>query len=189
MSTEPTVNANTTTVPDPTNTTGADVTKTVPDDAPKQTNGDNHSAKPDGAGHTSVESNSTDAPGRADIAKPAAEEPLSGGPVLAPSVDSEKPAGEAKPDAPNTGDKRDLESTPAPTDTDKPVTDSSGPSTVAPIAKKQKADDNAAAANGTRANGENKKTGRPKKVKEAAKKVIPTDGIGSRTRSRTKAVS
>ncbi|KAL4882918.1 hypothetical protein BJY04DRAFT_217002 [Aspergillus karnatakaensis] len=36
---------------------------------------------------------------------------------------------------------------------------------------------------------EKKKGGRPKKTKEAIKKVIPTDGIGSRTRSRTKVVS
>ncbi|EAW09745.1 uncharacterized protein ACLA_039600 [Aspergillus clavatus NRRL 1] len=40
-------------------------------------------------------------------------------------------------------------------------------------------------------NGANreKKTKRSKKVKEAAKKAFPTDGIGSRTRSRTKAAS
>ncbi|KAI9041283.1 uncharacterized protein KD926_007237 [Aspergillus affinis] len=187
MSTEPTVNTSTTAVLEPPNTTGADVTKTVPDDAPKQTNGNNHSAKSDGAGHAPVESNSKDAVGLADTAKPA-EEPLSGGPALAPGVDSQKPAGEAKLDAPSTGDKRELESTSVPTDTDKPATESDSP-TVAPTAKKQKTDEKATTANGTQANGENKKAGRSKKVKEAVKKVIPTDGIGSRTRSRTKAVS
>lgn len=36
-------------------------------------------------------------------------------------------------------------------------------------------------------NGEKKKSGRPKKIKDAVKKAIPSDGIGSRTRSRTKA--
>jgi hypothetical protein len=65
-----------------------------------------------------------------------------------------------------------------------------------PQAKKQKVDpepsnnSNGSAPSGSvgEANGEQKKPARPKKekVKDAVKKIIPGDGIGSRTRSRTK---
>lgn len=168
--------------------TGADVTKPAPDDAPKHTNGDNHASNSDQAGHAPEESKSTDAPGPVDAAR-TAEKPPSGGPVLATSVDSQEPASEAKDDAPNTGDKREHESTAAPTETEKPSAESSGPSSTAPAAKKQKTNDKTATENGTQANGEKKTKSRTNKVKETVKKVVPTDGIGSRTRSRTKAVS
>lgn len=97
-----------------------------------------------------------------------------------PAEDDKKPA--------SLGDKREHESTPAPTDNEKP-------DTAEPTSKKQKTDnkpaeDSAAkAAPAANGNGEKKK-GRPKKTpetKETAKRDIPTDGIGSRTRSRTKA--
>ncbi|PLB52835.1 hypothetical protein P170DRAFT_423652 [Aspergillus steynii IBT 23096] len=188
MSTEPTVNSSTPANTEPVSTTGTDVTKPAPDDASKHTNGDTHAAKPDGASHIPEESKSTDAPEPVDAAK-SAEEPPSGGPVLATGVDSQQPAKEAKPDAPNAGDKREHEPTSASTDTDQPSTESSGPPTVAPAPKKQKTNDKAATENGTQANGEKKKAGRQNKAKEAVKKVVPTDGIGSRTRSRTKAAS
>ncbi|KAJ5594860.1 uncharacterized protein N7459_001068 [Penicillium hispanicum] len=103
---------------------------------------------------------------------------------------------------PKTGEKRDLDSTaipptgaasaPAPAsgsedkDQDKPAPENPDQ----PDAKKQKTEQEpATSVNGSAAaaNGEPKKAGRPKKekVKDAAKKAIPTDGIGSRTRSRT----
>ena len=60
-----------------------------------------------------------------------------------------------------------------------------------PTTKKQKTDAKPAENGAPAANGDGeKKKGRPKKsqeTKETAKRDIPTDGIGSRTRSRTKA--
>lgn len=107
---------------------------------------------------------------------------------------------------PNTGEKRDIDSATAPISEDKdtPVVEKSDE----PEAKKQKTEpeteiepvkepvkDLAKVTNGTAptpaagdTNGEPKKAARPKKgkVKEAVKSIIPGDGIGSRTRSRTK---
>jgi hypothetical protein len=107
---------------------------------------------------------------------------------------------------PNVGEKRDIDSTttliaaPASEDKDKTAIEKPDEST----AKKQKTEPEPVSepagvpvkdTNGTApapatgdTNGEPKKTARPKKekVKDAVKKVIPTDGIGSRTRSRTK---
>ncbi|KAJ5287639.1 hypothetical protein N7478_003325 [Penicillium angulare] len=114
---------------------------------------------------------------------------------------------------PQTGEKRDLDSTttPASVPTAASVTEDkkepASEATEEPEAKKQKLDVNAAPASDANepaesspvapatttatqdTNGDSKKAGRPKKekVKEAIKKVIPGDGIGSRTRSRTKA--
>lgn len=93
-----------------------------------------------------------------------------------------------------TGEKREHDSTAALVDTDKPAADGSN----APDAKKQKTTEDtakvvsgapASAAAVSEANGEKKKAGRPKKGRDTAKKERPitTDGIGSRTRSRTKA--
>lgn len=81
---------------------------------------------------------------------------------------------------------------PASDERDKPLPEKSGD----PEAKKQKVepetskDVNGSVPSGSTAdaNGTQKKTARPKKekVKDAVKKAIPGDGIGSRTRSRTK---
>ncbi|KAJ5094104.1 hypothetical protein N7456_009965 [Penicillium angulare] len=117
-------------------------------------------------------------------------------------------------DEPQTGEKRDLDSTTAPASvpTVAPVAEDKKEPEAAeePEAKKQKLDANSetvpdvkdtkepsepspvapATTTATKdTNGDSKKAGRPKKekVKEAVKKVIPGDGIGSRTRSRTKA--
>ncbi|KAJ5736346.1 uncharacterized protein N7483_001471 [Penicillium malachiteum] len=123
---------------------------------------------------------------------------------------------ETKNKEPRTGEKRDLDSTanpapapaPAPAatsaitdDKDHPVPDR----TEEPELKKQKLEANPesslenkedkhpnatapATAPVDNSNGDSKKAGRPKKdkVKDAFKKIIPTDGPGSRTRSRTK---
>ncbi|KAJ5132815.1 hypothetical protein N7448_006973 [Penicillium atrosanguineum] len=118
-----------------------------------------------------------------------------------PTPEWSKPAPE-----PNIGEKRDINSTAAPIaasvsdDKDEPVIEKPGE----PDAKKQKTESEpvkepthqpAKDTNGTApapatgdTNGEPKKAARPKKekVKDAVKKVIPGDGIGSRTRSRTK---
>lgn len=104
------------------------------------------------------------------------------------------------------GEKRDLDSTAAPVsapvseDKDKPAPEKSDE----PDAKKQKTEQEptkksaepptkdtngpAPTAAGA-ATGETKKAGRSKKekVKDVMKKAVPTEGIGSRTRSRTKA--
>lgn len=108
----------------------------------------------------------------------------------------EHPA-EDKSESLKTGDKREHDSTTTPADAEKPAAEDSS----APDAKKQKttevengapaAEDKPAAAE---TNGEKKKGGRPKKAGAASttakakkERAIPTDGIGSRTRSRTKA--
>jgi hypothetical protein len=94
---------------------------------------------------------------------------------------------EAKQEETNTGEKRELETT----STAKPSAEES----AEPNSKKQKTGEtNADAVNGASipAPPENesappkKKGGRPKKTQDSVKKDIPTDGIGSRTRSRTK---
>ena len=119
--------------------------------------------------------------------------------------------GESKPvPEPNIGEKRDIDSTAAPVaaplsahvsdEKDEPVIENPDE----PDTKKQKiesepvketAQGSSKDTNGTApapatgdTNEEPKKAARPKKekVKDAVKKVIPGDGIGSRTRSRTK---
>ncbi|PYI10119.1 hypothetical protein BO78DRAFT_414883 [Aspergillus sclerotiicarbonarius CBS 121057] len=100
---------------------------------------------------------------------------------------------------PRVGDKRAYESTPAPVDTDKTGVENA----TEPAPKKQKTyPEDAGAQHGSSAptaaknikrgqatNGDKKKGGRPKKVKATVKRDLPTDGIGSRTRSRTKVAS
>ncbi|KAL2813167.1 hypothetical protein BJX63DRAFT_432216 [Aspergillus granulosus] len=122
------------------------------------------------------------------------------------------PAPEAKQEQPNVGVKRDLDvtSSSAPENqAEKPDTEQQPPAPPAdleePSTKKQKtsqdSNTDAVAANDTSStpaqNGnptlsstENKKKGgRTRKAKDTIKKDVPTDGIGSRTRSRTKIVS
>lgn len=125
--------------------------------------------------------------------KPSAKEPQEGAPIgdLPAASDSKVSVGPKNEAA--TGEKRDLDSTLAPT-TD-PAEDAKEQKPV-PLderdVKKQKKDDQyLAGSNGTAAtsstdNGQ-KKAGRPKKdkIKEAMSKIIP-DGIGRRTRSQTK---
>lgn len=112
-------------------------------------------------------------------------------------LEAQKAESEARVE-PHTGKKRDIYSatTPAPAPVsehkDEPVPEKS----PQPETKKQKtnqglADDTSGSAPDTTAgdaNGAPKKAGRPKKekVKDVVKKAIPGDGIGSRTRSRTK---
>lgn len=145
--------------PETTNGAGAEEKKGDAPETVNQANGNNDSTDAEQTKPTE------------DTAKPAEE-------VKAPeeaestAPESKEPAAADKTDESKVGDKREHDTTSAPT------------------AKKQKTDeDTTKAENDTSgdANGEKKKSGRPKKTKEAAKKDIPTDGIGSRTRSRTKA--
>lgn len=134
----------------------------------------------DAVGHTHGDSGST------DVANSQARE--------------EKPTEGSQPKQLKTGEKREHDSTAAPADKDEPA----AKDVEAPDAKKQKTnEDSTQAENGapppssatedkapaSETNGEKKKAGRPKKNQSTEKKkaAIPTDGIGSRTRSRTKA--
>ncbi|KAL4969578.1 uncharacterized protein BDV14DRAFT_195841 [Aspergillus stella-maris] len=109
---------------------------------------------------------------------------------------TQEPASETKQDHINTGEKRDLEATSS--------EQTSAEAPTEPNTKKLKTGNNVSdAIDGTPIQAPigqsepnqvapaKKKGGRPRKIKEtvAAKKDIPTDGIGSRTRSRTKVVS
>lgn len=138
------------------------------DDTSKPTNGD---SQPTTAEATSPEVDKQTEENKSDGNSPSPETASKAD----PAEDDKKPA--------SLGDKREHDSSSAPTDKEKPAVSE-------PTTKKQKTDakpaEDAAAADG---NGEKKK-GRPKKTqetKESAKRDVPTDGIGSRTRSRTKA--
>ena len=110
---------------------------------------------------------------------------------------------ESKPTSePTIGEKRDIDSITAPIskDKDKPTIEKPDESSTKkqktePEPLKEPAQEPAKDTNGAArapaagdTNGEQKKAAPPKKekVKDAVKKVIPTGGIGSRTRSRTK---
>lgn len=140
------------------------------------------------AGETQpLTSPSTDGPSSSSFAATEPEAPL----------EAQKAESKARAE-PQIGEKRDIDSETAPAratsseDKEKPVTEQSDQ----PDAKKQKTDQELvedtnrpapSAAAGDK-NGASKKAGRPKKekAKDTLKKVIPVDGIGSRTRSRTK---
>ncbi|KAL3464410.1 hypothetical protein BJX64DRAFT_96261 [Aspergillus heterothallicus] len=130
-------------------------------------------------------------------------------PAPANGTFNEAPVPEAKQEQPNAGVKRDLDVTTSSASADKADKPNVGQQNSAeleePDTKKQKTSEDsnaiAVAVNGTSStpteNGkaappstENKKKGgRPRKTKDTIKKDVPTDGIGSRTRSRTKVVS
>ncbi|KAL4906269.1 hypothetical protein BDW74DRAFT_177284 [Aspergillus multicolor] len=139
-------------------------------DAPHQ-NGDIHPSKP-AEDSTNANSSETRAP-----ANRTPSEPLSGSQLNEPAV----------------GEKREL---------DKPSNTKPGIEEVPERdSKKQKIDKDAFAANAAYSPAKEEKTepsqtavqkkrgGRPRKTKDTVNKDIPTDGIGSRTRSRTKVVA
>ncbi|RAL01710.1 uncharacterized protein BO80DRAFT_434265 [Aspergillus ibericus CBS 121593] len=100
---------------------------------------------------------------------------------------------------PRVGNKRAYEPTSPPVDADRTGTEKA----TEPAPKRQNTDaEDARAPHGPSAptaakntkrgqatNRDNKKGGRPKKAKATVKRDLPTDGIGSRTRSRTKIAS
>jgi hypothetical protein len=119
------------------------------------------------------------------------------------------PLPEAKQGQPNVGVKRDLDVTLAPGGkAEKPNAEQQQPAELEePNTKKQKTSEGSTADAAVGTNGissppaqngkaipasgstEKKKGGRPRKIKDTVRKDVPTDGIGSRTRSRTKVVS
>lgn len=123
------------------------------------------------------------------VAEPA-ESPIGSAPIARESQISVGPKNETA-----TGEKRDLDSTVTPV----PIAQDKGEEKLEPSGepdtKKLKTDEKPVMdSNGTAVaplktdDGEQKKANRPKKekIKEAVKKIIPGEGIGSRTRSRTK---
>ncbi|KAL2867085.1 uncharacterized protein BJX67DRAFT_381403 [Aspergillus lucknowensis] len=153
--------------------------------APQQGTGDDYSSK--SAGNSTSTQNAERKP---------QDEPRPGEQLPAPANGvSDAPALEAKHEQPNVGVKRDLEATATANTADKPSVEQP----TEPDAKKQKtSEDNSGAANGrsvptqngksSQASTEKKTSGRPRKTKDTVRKDTPTDGIGSRTRSRTKVV-
>jgi hypothetical protein len=115
--------------------------------------------------------------------------------ILAPANDvSSVPVSKSKREQAKAGEKRELE-TPS-------TTNPGGVESTEPDYKKPKTNEDAVAADSTSPHSQTekadpgqaapqqkKKGGRPRKTKDTVKKGIPTDGIGSRTRSRTKVVS
>ncbi|KAL4897135.1 hypothetical protein BDV59DRAFT_85160 [Aspergillus ambiguus] len=177
MSSEPTANSvATSAVPE---TSRVDGSKQSTDDTAKQANGDSGRSKP-------ADEKSAPEKKPTEVSKPVEDlKPTDQSSV--PTAASEKtdvPSANDKKDESNSGEKRDLEASTVPADPEKPGVSE-------PAAKKQKVHaetTEAGSKNGVdSANGEKRKAGRPKKGKDAVKKDIPTDGIGSRTRSRTKA--
>lgn len=136
----------------------------------------------------------TEAPNPATEAPKPAEEPTQ------PAEEAAKPATQE----PQTGEKRDLDSmaTQAPAEGKPPAPEPTAEKVDGPESKKQKTEQEPTKdTNGTTPAPtttttapaaappeEPEKAGRSKKekIKEAVKKIIPTDGPGSRTRSRTK---
>ncbi|KAL4978209.1 hypothetical protein BDW66DRAFT_22228 [Aspergillus desertorum] len=144
--------------------------------APQQ-NGGSHTSKPV-EGSTLTESTDTNS---SEI-------------CAAPANDaSSVPVSETRQEQANAGEKRELDTQ---SNTRIGVEESTGP-----YYKKQKTDKDAVATNNASANAQTQKAepshaapqkkngGRPRKTKDMVKKDITTDGIGSRTRSRTKVVS
>ncbi|KAL4755374.1 hypothetical protein BDW72DRAFT_189137 [Aspergillus terricola var. indicus] len=143
--------------------------------APQQ-NGNSHPSKP-AKGSALTETNDENL---SEIRAPANDVPSA-------------PVPESKREQAKAGEKRELD---APSTT-KP----GGAESTEPDYKKLKANEDAVAADGTfphsqtekadpsQAAPQKKKGGRPRKTKDTVKKGIPTDGIGSRTRSRTKVIS
>ncbi|KAL3453671.1 hypothetical protein BJX65DRAFT_302563 [Aspergillus insuetus] len=121
------------------------------------------------------------------------------------------PAPEAKQGQPNVGVKRDLDVTLTPGGkAEKPNVEQQQPAELEePNTKKQKTNEDSTTNAPVGANGisstpaqngkaipvssstekKKKKGGRPRKTKDTVRMDVPTDGIGSRTRSRTKVVS
>jgi hypothetical protein len=154
--------------------------KQVTDVALKQTNGDSNPVKPEEKQPAEV----TESPEK----HKSSEESKSGEQGSVPTKVEPKESTTENKKQPTAGDKRDYELASAHTNTDKPsVENSTEPTNKRQRTTGRKIQNGHAAAPAI--NGEKKNAGRTKKVKDAVKKAIPTAGIGSRTRSRTKASS
>ncbi|KAB8232777.1 uncharacterized protein BDW43DRAFT_103241 [Aspergillus alliaceus] len=183
MSSEPNGSINPPSAPDATVTSGVSTGKQTTDATLKQTNGDSTPINPVESDGSSEEkpAEATEIPKEHKLT----EESKPSGPGSVAASAGPKEAIVANKTA-QPGDKREHESTTAPADTTKVKAKSA----TEPVKKKQKITGKRTQ-NGTSTvpdmNGEKKKASRSKKAKDLAKTVIPTDGIGSRTRSRTKA--
>ncbi|RHZ66876.1 uncharacterized protein CDV56_107161 [Aspergillus thermomutatus] len=184
---------------EPTTQTEAEVNKKSLKDTARETNGDSHPLEKDQAlpaesVHNPDQSSSEETEFAGDSktvdTSTSPEQALAG-----PVTDAQQPS---TANTAQAGDKQEHNPSSAPANHDKAVL---GESTE-PARKKQKtSEENGVVENGQPAssatgnatsnatrNGE-KKSGRSKKVKDTVKHIVPKDGIGSRTRSRTKAAT
>ncbi|PWY92376.1 hypothetical protein BO70DRAFT_8317 [Aspergillus heteromorphus CBS 117.55] len=198
MASEPNDRSNTPATSEPINGAGVDAIKPSTDEPSNQANGDSVLTNPGNATSPAEENKPTADAEAVDEAKPNEETKTDEQAPAPVTSDPKESATGDETEQPTVGDKRGHESTSEPANADK----SNDKNTTEPTVKKQKTDaDHAGVKQGTPAptaakggipdpatNG-NKKGGRPKKAKEPVKRDIPTGGIGSRTRSRTKAAS
>lgn len=170
------------------NTSGADMDTKATDAAPKQNNDDIIRAKPVDANDQSEERESPEATESPKEHKPAEETKSGGHASILPDDGPKESTTENGIAQPSAGDKREHEPTSTPTNAGRPNVES----LTEPANKKQRTTGTRTRNGNTTApatNGEKSKASRFKKAKDDVKKVIPTDGIGSRTRSRTKTSS
>ncbi|KAL4785672.1 hypothetical protein BJX76DRAFT_355892 [Aspergillus varians] len=145
------------------------LSKPTRDEAPQQENGDGHLSKP------AEDSTLTEPTETKSLENSTPANGISNGSL--PETEQEQ----------SKGEKRELETT---STTAKPSVEEP----AEPTSKKQKTSGTSAPAQPETAEPsqtapEKKKGGRPRKTKDSVKKNIPTNGIGSRTRSRTKVAS
>ncbi|KAE8366832.1 hypothetical protein BDV27DRAFT_85807 [Aspergillus caelatus] len=174
--------------PEASNTSGAGTDTKATGAASKQTNDDIIRAKPVDADDQSEEKESPEATESSKEHKPAEEAKSGGHASILPDDGPKEPTTENGIAQPSPGDKREHEPTSTPTNAAK----SNVENLTEPANKKQRTTGTRSRNGNTIApatNGERSKASRSKKAKDDVKKVIPTDGIGSRTRSRTKASS
>ncbi|KOC13062.1 hypothetical protein AFLA70_565g000620 [Aspergillus flavus AF70] len=188
MAPEPDSSVNAPPTPEASNISGAGTNTNTTDAAPKQTNGESTPPKSVDANDQPEENKSPEAAGSSKEHKPA-EEAKSGGHASISQHDGLKEStaenGIAQPSA---GDKREHDSTSTTPNAAKANVENS----AEPTNKKRRTTGTRTRDGNTTApatNGGKPKASRSKKTKDDVKKVIPTDGIGSRTRSRTKAIS
>ncbi|KAE8372350.1 hypothetical protein BDV26DRAFT_103148 [Aspergillus bertholletiae] len=170
------------------NTSGADTDKNTTEVAPKQTNGGSTPAKPVEADGQSEEKKPPEATESSEEHKLSEEAKSGEHASILPDAGHQKPVAENGTLQLHVGDKREHEPTSTPANAAK----SNAENPTEPAKKKPRtAETRTRNGNATSpaTNGEGPKANRSTKAKDLAKKVIPTDGIGSRTRSRTKASS
>ncbi|OGM42144.1 hypothetical protein ABOM_009135 [Aspergillus bombycis] len=188
MAPEPDSSVNPPPAPEAGNTSGAGTDKNTTDVAPKQTNGDSTPTKPVDAGDQSKEKKSPEATESSKEHKPAEEAKTSEHASILSDAGPKESTAESGIAQPSAGDKREHKPASTPTN----AANSNAENLAEPANKKQRTAGTRTrngSATAPATNGEKAKASRSKKAKDYVKKVIPTDGIGSRTRSRTKASS
>ncbi|KAB8221366.1 hypothetical protein BDV33DRAFT_82083 [Aspergillus novoparasiticus] len=188
MAPEPDSSVNAPPTPEVSNISGAGTNTNTTDATPKQTNGDSTPAKPVDANNQPEENKSPEAAGSSKEHKPAEEAKSDGHASISPDNGLKESTAENGIAQPSAGDKREHE----PTSTTPNAAKANVENSAEPTNKKQRTTRTRTRNGNTTApatNGVKPKASRSKKTKDDVKKVIPTDGIGSRTRSRTKASS